>query len=354
MVKKSENAKDITAGAAEDVLQDKDTPSTKIKSSKKSSAGAAKSKAAEILFTDIKTEGEAPVSAALGASPEQEAAAAGAAEAEPVVGNSPEAESSESAASGESCGAFYSFLSAFKPESLLTALSFLTRFGAPCERDTESLRASVGSYPLIGLAVGAVALIPVWLLPAGYFWIKAWVFVAFITWITRGLHWDGLADIADALGSNRSGAGFQEVLKDSRSGVFAILAVVFCVLGYVFAVQSLLLRGVWLPLVLAPALARCLPLFVGNLSHPHADSSLGKFLEGAVDLKFSLAWVAMLALVAVLGGYILAAILSLIVAGLILYCLLNLAERQSGYNGDFIGAGIVLVELGTLLAFVVG
>ena len=61
-----------------------------------------------------------------------------------------------------------------------------------------------------------------------------------------------------------------------------------------------------------------------------------------------------LALIAVLTGYILAALLALIISAALLYWLLNLAERHGGYNGDFMGAGIVLVELGVLLAFALG
>lgn len=260
----------------------------------------------------------------------------------------------ESAAQGASCGAACELLRAFNPALFWAALAFLTRLGPAGERGREEMRASMLFYPLVGLLLGVAALIPAWLIPAGYFWLKAWAFAAIMVWLTRGLHWDGLADLADALGSNRSGAGFQEVLKDSRSGVFAVLAVVFCALGYVFAAQALLLSEAWLPLVMAPALARCAPLYIANLSRPNADSSLGKLLAQGVDLKIALAWTTGLALVAVLAGYVLAAILALIISGAVLYWLLNLAERHDGYNGDFMGAGIVLAELGVLLAFALG
>lgn len=260
----------------------------------------------------------------------------------------------EPVAPKNSCGAACEWLRSFNPAGFLAALAFLTRLGPAGERSQDEMRASMFFYPLVGLLLGVVALIPVWLIPAGHFWLKAWAFAAIIVWLTRGLHWDGLADLADAFGSNRSGAEFQEVLKDSRSGVFAVLAVVFCALGYVFAAQALLLREAWLPLILAPALARCAPLYIANLSRPHEGSSLGKLLERGVDLKIALAWTTGLALVAVLAGYVLAAILALVVSCVVLYWLLNLAERHDGYNGDFMGAGIVLVELGALLAFAVG
>ena len=257
----------------------------------------------------------------------------------------------EPTAQKASCGAACELLRAFNPAGFFAALAFLTRLGPAKERSPQEMREALVFYPLVGLLLGCAALIPAWLVPAGYFWLKAWAFAVVMVWLTRGLHWDGLADLADALGSNRNGEDFQAVLKDSRSGVFAILAVVFCVLGYVFAAQSLLLGEAWLPLVLAPAMARCAPMYIANLSRPNAGSSLGKLLAQGVDLKIALAWTTGLALVAVLAGYVLAAILALAVACAVLYWLLNLAERHGGYNGDFMGAGIVLAELGALLAF---
>ena len=254
-----------------------------------------------------------------------------------------------------SCGTACEWLRSFTGGGCFcAALSFLTRLGPAREHTREELGASMLFFPLVGILLGLLALIPVWLIPAGYFWLKAWAFVAVMVWLTRGLHWDGLADLADALGSNRSGEAFQEVLKDSRSGVFAILAVVFCAIGYIFAAQSLLLGETWLPFVLAPAFARCAPLYIANLSRPYATSSLGKLMEQGVDLKIAVAWTAGLALVAVLAGYVLAAVLSLVASAAVLYYLLNLAQRHEGYNGDFMGAGVVLVELGTLLAFALG
>ncbi len=267
-----------------------------------------------------------------------------------------EADEEEAPPKGASayCGAVCARLKSLKLHGFCAALSFLSRLGCAKERGEEEMRAAVAFYPLVGLLLGFLALIPVWLVPAGYFWLKAWVFSALMVWLTRGLHWDGLADLADALGSNCSGEEFQQVLKDSRSGVFAVLAVVFCALGYVFAAQSLLLREAWLPFVLAPALARCAPLYIANLSRPNAASTLGKLMERAVDLKVAVIWTCVPAVIAVLAGYILAAVLALAVAGALLYWLLNLAERHGGYNGDFMGAGVVLVELGALLAFALG
>ena len=361
MTKKSEGEKDVVIVDAADSETGKATWGDLSKGAKKSGSRVAKPKAAAAAEPDEAAADAKKSSSSAGA----DAQASAGSEKPPVVdadkGDSDpisvESENftdkEEFADKGASahCGAACSWLSQFKPHGFCAALSFLSRLGAARERSEEEMRASMAFYPLVGLLLGFLALVPVWLVPAGYFWLKAWVFSVLLLWLTRGLHWDGLGDLADALGSGRSDEGFQEVLKDSRSGVFAVLAVVFCALGYVFVVQSLLLRETWLPLALAPAFARCLPLYVSNLSRPNAASSLGRLMERGVDLKVAVAWTCALALIAVLAGYILAALLALVISAALLYWLLNLAERHGGYNGDFMGAGIVLVELGVLLAF---
>ena len=363
MAKKSDGEKDVIIVDATDSETGKATPVDVNKGAKKGGGRSAKSKAA-VVAESSETAGGAQPSEQVGDDAQSSAGAekppvadAGKAESDPIFVE-PESftgkeESVETGVPGR-CGAACSWLSRFKLEGFCAALSFLSRLGCAKKRGEEEMRSSVAFYPLVGLLLGFLALIPVWLVPAGYFWLKAWVFSALLLWLTRGLHWDGLADLADALGSGRRGEGFQEVLKDSRSGVFAVLAVVFCALGYVFAAQSLLLRETWLPLALAPAFGRCVPLYLSNLARPNAASSLGKLMERATDLKVAVAWTCALTLIAVLAGYILAAFLTLAFSAALLYWLLNLAERHGGYNGDFMGAGIVLVELGVLLAFALG
>ena len=39
---------------------------------------------------------------------------------------------------------------------------------------------------------------------AGRHWVQAWLYVLASIWITRTLHLDGLADLADTLGSGRN------------------------------------------------------------------------------------------------------------------------------------------------------
>ena len=69
-------------------------------------------------------------------------------------------------------------------------------------------------------------------LAAGFIWCAAEII------ISRALHWDGLSDLADALGSARDGEGFWQVLKDSRVGSFGTLAMVCVFAGQVIACSA--------------------------------------------------------------------------------------------------------------------
>mgnify|MGYP000576737090 CR=1 FL=1 len=85
-------------------------------------------------------------------------------------------------------------------------------------------------FPLAGLLVGLGGLALLWalarlglpLLPA------ALLTVLFQVWVTRGLHEDGLADVADGLGGGWTRERRLEIMKDSRMGAMGLVAVIGC------------------------------------------------------------------------------------------------------------------------------
>lgn len=87
--------------------------------------------------------------------------------------------------------------------------------------------------PLIGLEIGALWAALAWLcrklsLPPT---VAALLLTAFPHFITGFLHLDGFMDVTDALRSWRDQARRREILKDSHVGSFAVIAVVFLLLG---------------------------------------------------------------------------------------------------------------------------
>jgi len=143
---------------------------------------------------------------------------------------------------------------------LILALGFLTRLPLPAVRDfqpAEFARALVW-FPAAGLIVGAAVALAAALGAALDPWLGALAGVVMWAWITSGLHLDGLADTADALGAaHRDPERFLAVLADPHVGSFGVIALVLQLAAKLVLLHWLLmLESPWLVLVLIPAWAR--------------------------------------------------------------------------------------------------
>jgi adenosylcobinamide-GDP ribazoletransferase len=234
------------------------------------------------------------------------------------------------------------------PDFLLppwAALAFLTRLVPPPPPDERTLAAAVAWYPLAGLAIGLLACLPfLAACAAAYPFIQGWLYVLISLWGTRGLHWDGLADVADAWGSNRHGADFHAVLKDSRIGAFGVIALIMGLGGQWMLAGTLYARGEWLPLVLAPVAGRAGAVALAALVPPHPDSRLGRLAAAGASRRLAAGMLAGVGIAAcpILGGA--QAVAALAGLGAILGSLARLAGKEGGLNGDFCGCTIILTE----------
>lgn len=94
--------------------------------------------------------------------------------------------------------------------------------------------------PLVGAVIGAVGglvlAISLWLgmtpLPASV------LAVAVVALLTRGLHLDGLADLADGLGSGKPAERALEIMKRSDIGPFGVVTLIFVLLIQVTALRE--------------------------------------------------------------------------------------------------------------------
>ncbi|MGK4583684.1 adenosylcobinamide-GDP ribazoletransferase [Kitasatospora sp. HPMI-4] len=93
--------------------------------------------------------------------------------------------------------------------------------------------------PLVGVVLGAVAagagVLVDW--RAGGL-LAAVTAVAVPAWLTRGLHLDGLADVADGLGSGRPAEDALRIMKQSDIGPFGVLTLVLVLLAQIAALAG--------------------------------------------------------------------------------------------------------------------
>src|SRR5438105_1046690 len=138
-------------------------------------------------------------------------------------------------------------------QDLIGALMFLTTLPVNWIAPPQSAKPGriFGFFPLVGLLIGAVLAVvaSIRFLPAelvGFLVLAAWVI------LTGGLHLDGFADCCDGLLATVSLERRLEIMKDPRTGSFAVVGLVLLLLGKWVALRTLSP----VLLILPPALGR--------------------------------------------------------------------------------------------------
>jgi adenosylcobinamide-GDP ribazoletransferase len=141
-------------------------------------------------------------------------------------------------------------------KSFVSALSFLTII--PTGQWAGKLQGDAVLYfPVIGILIGGLLTGVDWLGSLFLFDpLRALVDVAFLALITGALHLDGLADTADGLYFHHDREKSLQAMKDSRTGVMGVLALLFG-LGFKFVgLLALEFQICWIWFLIAPALGR--------------------------------------------------------------------------------------------------
>ena len=244
------------------------------------------------------------------------------------------------------------------------ALAFLTRLAPPPE-PYVALESALPFFAPVGLVLGALATAVSlglhWLWGSGLLSCLAagWLWLVAMALATRAMHWDALADVADAAGSLARGERFWQIMKDSRVGAFAVLAIVAVWLGQWLCAAAHVERGGWLWLALTPAWARGACLCLAGSVPGAAASSLGQLVCAGVRGRVAglgiahwhrVGGVAVLLACMAFAGLCLWQVTALLAAQALLHLwFTGLARREGGLSGDFLGADIELSQLLWLL-----
>ena len=234
--------------------------------------------------------------------------------------------------------------------SVRRAWAFLTRLpGGAHPRDDRELGRSVGWFPAVGAVVGVLSGAVYWALhgPLGAS-IAAVLAIATGAIVTGGLHEDGLADTADALGGSTLEQRL-EIMKDSRVGTFGVLALVLSTLLRVLAVSSLAPLDGLIALVLAHMLGRSTAVATMALVPAAGDRGLGH----SYTAHLPRAWTAVAIIVsaAAAAGLGLPGAVSLAAAAVGSVLVGLVAWRAfGGTTGDVLGATEQVAELAVLVS----
>ena len=234
----------------------------------------------------------------------------------------------------------------------LISLQFLTQVPVPNEPiNPNQLADSYYFYPLIGFLVGAAAVvlrrILMMIFPIPFSIVLV---LAFLIWISGGLHEDGLADVADGMGGGWTQADRLRIMKDSRIGAFGASMLMLAILAKYSALTSMNPARLDASLVIAQMLGRWAFLPMGNFNR-YAHEGLGsEFMKGLTPRAVVVATVVTLAAVILVGrvhGLIALASAVLIIMVASLY----FRRRIGGVTGDCFGATFQFVEIATYAAF---
>jgi adenosylcobinamide-GDP ribazoletransferase len=235
-------------------------------------------------------------------------------------------------------------------------------------RERRNANATALWFPLVGLFVGLVGAVAIKLVRS---WYQTWsvqllpaiLALALAALLTRGMHLDGLADVADGLGASREPERSLAVMRDPALGAFGVMTLVFVVLLQAACLERCIVshRGT-LSVTLAMTTGRvAMMLACREGVKPATESGLGALLIGKVRLLPAAAVALAVAVAGALGGKfdidggrdrlavhaVLAFVAALLVAeGLRLW----ISRRLNGITGDVLG---LINEAATLVVLLI-
>jgi adenosylcobinamide-GDP ribazoletransferase len=236
---------------------------------------------------------------------------------------------------------------------LKAGLAFCTRLPVTAPAGAR-LSTAAWTLPIVGALVGTIGALVYWLadgldLPV---FVAATLAVGATALLTGCLHEDGLADTADGLAGGTPERAL-EIMRDSRSGAYGIVALILSFLLRVGAVASLAGPGlVATALIAAHAGARgVLPLLMRAVPPARQD---GLSADAGAPQPGRACMAALIGLLIVMlclgvGAGLLAAIL--VVVGMWLLARLSL-RKIGGQTGDVLGAAEQTGEILILLTAV--
>jgi adenosylcobinamide-GDP ribazoletransferase len=227
--------------------------------------------------------------------------------------------------------------------SFRVAVGFLTRLPVnPREFKPTDLGDAVRFFPLVGIFYGFLT----WgLFQLGTRFmtvgIAAWFTVFSSAFFNGCIHWDGFADTADGLGG-RDPEQSRAIMKDSRLGAFGAMALIFLIIGKIYALQGLSSYPVTVFVAIA-VLSRW-----GMACQIYTQPSVSKGLLKAfqpknIKLDFCLATVLTMVIISFAG--LLCLLFSAVVLATLVIGNYFIRKRFGGITGDILGAGNELMEL---------
>ncbi|AEE96298.1 adenosylcobinamide-GDP ribazoletransferase [Mahella australiensis] len=237
----------------------------------------------------------------------------------------------------------------------ILAVQFMTKIPISVQLDVDErdFAQSMLFYPIVGLIVGA--------LMAGVYYIFSLIASGLLppvaavlsgVAVTGAFHLDGLADVCDALLSNKDRTGMLAVMKDSRIGTGGAVAIASILILKIAVLTEMSGNIAYDALLLAPVLGRTGIVTAAAISrYARAEGGLGQhFIDKTGWLQMLWTAIIALAIAALAIGY---AALVLLAAEFLTTVLFAkyMKFKIGGMTGDTLGATCEITEVVVLLIF---
>lgn len=242
------------------------------------------------------------------------------------------------------------------------ALSWLTVLPVrgPHEVDREDARRAIASTPLVGLLLGGVSALLLWVLGIAsvHAMLAGLLAVSALALLTRGMHLDGLADTADGLGCYGPPERAREVMRSGTAGPFGVAAIVLALTVQAAAFGALADDHSWWAIVLAVTAGRVAVVLACRRGVSAAsDTGFGALVAGTQRRLVAAIWT-VAGLVAAMwavderwwqGPLVIAFALIVVLAG-VRHC----SRRFGGISGDVLGATVETTTMIVAVGFLLG
>jgi len=232
---------------------------------------------------------------------------------------------------------------------LVTAMRTLTVLTVP-GKDTERFSTSLYWFPLVGLLIGLMlaALAYVGHLVAWNELAAALVVLGGMA-LTRGMHADGFADMADGFWGGKTKESALRIMKDPNVGSFGAIALSGLMLLKWIVLVKLITLSAFPVIVAGVLLARWVQVLLAS-SLPYARSEGGtaqSFVKGAGALHIIVTSLLILSLLIPLFSFIFPMIAIVIVSALVAGTMIGVLSYRKigGVTGDVLGAGSEMTEV---------
>ncbi len=242
--------------------------------------------------------------------------------------------------------------------TLLTAIPLHGGPRRPAAPSRRTAAAAMTWAPVIGLVLGAAAAA---VLELAARWgrtgptLAAVLAVSALALLTRALHLDGLADMADGLGSRRPADQALAIMKRSDIGPFGVVTIALTLGVQITALAQAQALGRGVPAVIAAAVAGRLALtWACRRGVPAArGTGLGALVAGTVHPAIPVVLTAAaLAVASAFGLIVVVAVAAGLAASLALTALA--VRRLGGITGDVLGALTEITAAVGLLVTAIG